>query len=182
MKKIIPLLLFLSSLLFADAKVYLGTGYAYNSETISYNNTTKTVDNNALRLKIGYGDIKAYAIELSFDYIDNNSAIFDNDDGKKYEFNVELLKAFDFGIYINPFFKAGFGSGYLETPADQYNGSLSYGSFNLGTGFFLPINKHVDFECTYEYKNLSYQSLDDTTNNKPTSNVNILYLGVNYRF
>jgi hypothetical protein len=26
----------ISSLLFADSKIYFGTGYAYNSETVSY--------------------------------------------------------------------------------------------------------------------------------------------------
>ena len=182
MKKLLPLLLFISSLLYAEAKIYLGTGYAYNSETVKYNGSEDTISNDALRLKIGYGDRKAYAIEFSFDYVDNKSSIFDSGDGKKYGFNIELLKAWDFDIYINPFVKAGFGAGYLETPADLNNGSLTYGSWNLGTGFFIPVNEHFDVEIAYEYKNVSYQKLDNSLSIKPTSQLNIGYIGVNFRY
>ena len=182
MKKLLPLLLLFSSLLFAEAKIYLGAGYAYNSETVKYNSSEDTISNNALRLKIGYGDRKAYAVELSLDYVDNKSSIFDSGDGKKYGFNVELLKAWDFDIYVNPFVKAGFGAGYLETPADLNNGSLTYGSWNLGTGIFIPINEHFDIELAYEYKYVSYQKLDNDLASNPTSSLNIGYIGVNFRF
>ena len=181
MKKI-ALLLLISSLLFAQSKIYLGTGYAYNKEDISYNGSSISVNNNAARLKIGYGDREAYAVEFSLDYVDNNKKIFDANDGKKYGFNVELLKAFDFGIYINPFFKAGFGAGYLDTPADVHNGSLTYGTFNLGTGMFIPINEHFDIEVAYEYKNVSYQKLDNNLTYSPSSSLHIGYVGVNFRF
>jgi len=182
LKKITLLLLLFSSLLFAEAKIYLGAGYAYNSETISYVTTEETISNNALRLKVGYGDREAYAIELSFDYVDNKSTIFDSGDGKKYGFNVELLKAWNFDIFINPFIKAGFGAGYLETPADLNNGSLTYGTWNLGTGCFIPINQHIDLEVAYEYKYVSYQKLDNDLTINPTSSLNIGYIGVNFRF
>jgi len=182
LKKITLLLLLLSSLLFAKSKIYLGTGYAYNSETVSYNGSNKTISNNAARIKIGYGDRKAYAVEFSLDYVDNNKKIFDSNDGKKYGFNVELLKAFDFGIYVNPFFKAGFGAGYLDTPADLNNGSLTYGTFNLGTGVFIPMGEHFDIELAYEYKNVSYQKLDSNSTTSPSSNLHIGYIGVNFRF
>jgi opacity protein-like surface antigen len=179
LKKITLLLLLISSLLFAESKIYLGIGYAYDYETISYQNNDKSINNNAARIKVGYGDRKAYAVEFSFDYVDNHSNIFDANDGKKYGFNVELLKAWDFGIYINPYLKAGFGAGYLETPADTYNGSLTYGSFNLGTGFFIPINEHFDIEIAYEYKDISYQKLNSI---KPTSTLHSGYIGVNFRY
>jgi opacity protein-like surface antigen len=184
LKKLTLLLLSLSSLLLADSSIYIGTGYAYDTEKLTYESNSKTINNNEARVKIGYGDRSAYAIELSLDYVDNHSNIFDANDGKKYAFNVELLKAWDFGIIINPYLKAGFGAGYLETDADLYNNSLTYGSFNLGSGFFLPINKHLDLEFAYEYKNLSYQPLnaDTTSSSKPTSNLHVIYLGVNFRF
>jgi len=182
LKKILLILLFISSLLYAQATVYFGTGYAYNSEKVSYNGSKKTIDNNAARLKIGYGDKKAYAVEFSLDYVDNKSSIFDSGDGKKYGFNIELLKAWDFNIFVNPFLKAGFGAGYLDTPADLNNGSLTYGSWNLGTGFFIPINEHFDIEIAYEYKYVSYQKLDNNLSIHPTSNLNIGYIGVNFRF
>ncbi|MBA1432730.1 MAG: outer membrane beta-barrel protein [Epsilonproteobacteria bacterium] len=181
MKKI-TLLLLISSLLLAQSKIYLGTGYGYNQEDISYNGSQLSVNNNAARVKIGYGDREAYAVELSFDYVDNNKEIFGPDDGQKYGFNVELLKAFDFGIYVNPFFKAGFGAGYLNTPEDVTNGSLTYGTFNLGTGLFIPINEHFDIEVAYEFKNVSYQKLGTNLTYSPSSTLHIGYVGVNFRF
>jgi len=181
LKKIILLLLALSSLLLAQTKIYLGLGYGYNSENISYASASKTINENAARIKIGYGDRKAYAVELSFDYIDNNSEIFAANDGKRYGFNVDLLKAFDFGIYVNPFIKAGIGAGYLETDADTTNQSLTYGSFNLGTGVFIPLGKSSDIEIAYEYKNLSYQKID-TNGERPTSTLHSAYIGFNIRY
>lgn len=181
MKKLLLISSFCSSVLLADAGIYIGTGYAYNSETLS--TTNKTISNNAARIKIGYGDIKAYAIELSFDYIDNNKFYFAQNDGEKYGFNIELLKAFDFGIFFNPFLKAGFGGGYMKTAADLHNQKLSYGSFNFGVGAFIPLSKHFDLEIAYEYKNLSYEKLDITSSlTNPKSDLNIAYCGFNYRF
>jgi len=182
LKKIALLLLFASSVLLAEAKIYVGTGYAYNAETLS--STNKTITNNAARIKIGYGDRKAYAFEFSVDYVDNNSKIIDQNqsDGKKYGFNVELLKAWDFGIYVNPFLKAGFGAGYLDTKADTLNKSLTYGTFNLGAGVFIPLSEHFDIELAYEHKNLSYQKTDNASNSNESSTLNIGYIGINARF
>ena len=182
MKKIALLILFISSLLYAEAGIYFGTGYAYNNESVSYKDDEATISNNAARLKVGYGDINAYAVELSFDYVDNKSSIFDSGDGKKYGFNVELLKAWNFDIFANPFLKAGFGAGYLETPADINNASLTYGTWNLGAGFFIPISEHLDLELAYEYKYVSYQKLDNNESTNPTSSLNIGYIGINFRF
>ena len=182
MKKLLLLLPLLSTLLLAKAQIYVGTGYSYNSETLSYAGDEKSFQNNGVRLKIGYGDIKAYAIELSLDYIDNQEAIFAANDAEKIGFNLELLKAFDLNTFANPFFKAGFGAGYLKTDADVVNQSLSYGTWNLGMGLFIPYNEHVDFEIAYEYKYLSYQKTDPVLDETPSSHLNIAYFGINYRF
>ncbi len=182
MKKILLLWLMISSLLVAQSKIYFGTGYTYNSENISYPGYDKSINNNGARVKVGYGDRAAYAVEFSLDYLDTKNTYFDSHDGKKYGFNVELLKAFDFGIYVNPFFKAGFGAGYLDTPADRYNGSLTYGTFNLGTGVFIPINEHFDIEVAYEYKGVSYQKVDSNLTYSPSSSLHTGYIGVNFRF
>lgn len=95
------------------------------------------------------------------------------------------MKAFDFGIYINPFVKIGFGTGMSNDLVIQDSNvtSLTYGSFDLATGFFFPINEYSDIEFAYEYKYLSYQkqdTLDSTISNN--SNVNTLYIGYNIRF
>ena len=182
LKKIILLGLLITALLHAESKIYLGTGYAYNNERITYGTQHTAVNNNAALLKIGYGDRKAYAVEFSLDYVDNNSRIFASNDGKKYGFNVELLKAWDFGIHVNPYLKAGFGAGYLETPADLHNGSLTYGTFNLGAGFFIPLGEYLDLELAYEYKNVSYQKLDLNATITPSSHLNTGYIGLNFRF
>ena len=182
LKKLLLLLPFLSSLLLAEAKIYFGTGYTYNSETLSYLGYEKSFSSNGVRLKIGYGDIRAYSIELSLDYVDNKNDVFAQNDAEKIGFNLELLKAFDWDIYVYPFFKAGFGAGYFKTDADIVNQSLTYGTWNLGTGIFIPYNEHIDFEVAYEYKSLSYQKTDPALNTSPSSDLNIAYIGVNFRF
>lgn len=182
LKKLLLLLPLLSSMLFAEAKVYFGTGYTYNSEAVSYLSKEKSFNSNGARLKVGYGDIKAYAIELSLDYIDNKKAVLSSDDAEKIGFNVELLKAFDWDISVYPFLKAGFGGGYFKTNADVVNKSLTYGTWNLGAGVFIPYSEHIDFEIAYEYKSLSYQKTDPALNTSPSSDLNIAYIGINFRF
>ena len=176
------LILFISSLLIAKSQIYFGTGYTYNSETLSYDNSDKSLNNNGARIKLGYGDKKAYAIEFSIDYLDITKQYLSDSDKYKLGFNVELLKAFDFGIYVNPFLKAGFGAGYMDTTADTYNNSLTYGSYNLGSGLFIPINEHFDIEVAYEYKNISYQKVDANLSYSPNGNLHTGYIGLNFRY
>ena len=182
LKKLLLLLPLLSSLLFAEAKIYFGTGYTYNYESLSYLGDEMSFSSNGVRLKVGYGDIKAYSIELSLDYVDNKKAVLSQNDAEKIGFNLELLKAFDWDIYVYPFLKAGFGAGYFKTDADIVNQSLTYGTWNLGAGVFIPYSEHIDFEVAYEYKSLSYQKTDPALNTSPSSDLNIAYIGVNFRF
>ena len=174
MKKIALFLLLLSSIASAESKVYLGTGYGFYNEETTLANETSNYALNSVKLKAGYGVREAYAIEFSLNYL--------NGDETKYDFNVDLIKAFDWGIYVNPYVKAGFGAGIVDN-RDNDNQSLTYGSFNLGTGFFIPIGEHFDIELGYEYKHLSYEKVNelDGSENR-TSNVNIGYVGVNARF
>jgi hypothetical protein len=135
-------------------------------------------DSTINKLKIGYGVREAYAVEFSAAYINNTLNVYSANDTQKYGFDIDLVKAFDFGIYINPFFKAGFGTGYLQT---QDKGKVTYGSFNLGLGIFIPINEHFDIEVGYDYKNLSYERISDKSQSLE-SHVNGAYAGVNFRF
>jgi hypothetical protein len=75
----------------------MGTGLSHGNSSIKETPTSqeKKISEDALRLKIGYGNREAYAVELSMDYTKS--------DPKRYSFDVSVLKAFDFGIYINPF-------------------------------------------------------------------------------
>jgi len=166
--------------LFGDAKIYMGLGYSLYNE--SYTHAAATIPDttdNALKLKIGYGIRESYAVEFSLDYIEHASFSETPAIGQaKYGFNIALIKAFDWGIYVNPYLKAGFGAGLLD--AQQ---ALSYGSFDLGAGFYIPINTTFDIEVAYDYQHLSYQKVDNQAlTEKNESNVNTSYIGVNVRF
>ena len=180
MKKIILFLLLLTSL-YSDAKIYMGVGGGVYSETLDDEYSTNITANMA-RVKIGYGIREAYAVEFSVDYVANSEELFAPDDGNRYGFNVELIKAFDFGIYINPFVKAGFGMGYMETTIKPDEDSLSYGTYNLGVGTFIPLGEHLDLELGYDYKYTSYQKVSNAEENIQKSMSHTAYLGVNVRF
>jgi len=163
----------------------MGVGVGYMNEAFSDNaSTTNTAE--MAKFKIGYGDREAYAVEFSFDYLKNDENVFSStgNDGDKFGMNVELVKAFDWDIMINPYFKTGFGAGYFDINRAEQS-SMNYGSFNLGLGFFLPINEHLDFELGYDYKYVSYEKLTDANDNiikDVDSHLNGVYVGVNVRF
>jgi len=90
------------------------------------------------------------------------------------------MKAFDFDTFAYPFFKAGFGAGYLDIN-DANNDSLNYSSYNLGLGCFIPINKRFDVEVGYKYKFTSYEKISESTKSA-SSHINIGYVGINMRF
>jgi len=177
MKKLLLPFLLLSSL-YANAKIYVGTSAAYINE--SFDNINQSNSYPSARVKIGYGNRDAYAIEFTLGYLDNESLIYDATkyDLEKYEFNVDLIKAFNFDIFVNPFIKAGFGMGILQT---QTYGSLSYGSWNLGSGFLIPINDTFDIEVGYEYKRNSYKRSQDKSISRK-SHTNAVYTGLNFRY
>ena len=185
MKKIILFLLLMSSL-YAEAKIYLGANYGIIEEDF-LDDIDASSSTGVFTIKAGYGVREAYAVELSLEYIDNKSKIFSSDsstdvDGAKYGMNVNLIKAFDLGIFSLPYIKAGFGAGFFDIERVLQN-RLFYSSFNLGTGIFIPIDDNLDFEIGYEYKYTSYEAVDtiaEQINYK--SNTNIAYFGFNVRF
>ena len=180
MKKIILFSLLITSL-YSDAKVYMGISGGYLNETFDDDAST-TASAEMAKFKIGYGIREAYAVEFSVDYLKNDSNIFSTtgQDGDKYGLNVELVKAFDWDIFINPYFKAGFGAGYFNIEHESEN-LLNYGSYNLGIGFFIPMNEHFDFELGYDYKYISYEKIE-STNSDINSNMHGAYAGFNVRF
>lgn len=176
MKKITLFLLLFTTFLLGESKLYIGTGVGYADVVTKTSSSAQEekFGEDTLRLKIGYGDIKAYAVEFSADYM--------NSDPKKYAFDISVLKAFDLDIYVNPFAKVGFGGGVLDN-RDNTDKSLTYGSFNLGGGIFIPISEYFDAELAYEYKNRSYQKIDENDGTESrTSHVNFVYLGLNFRY
>lgn len=176
LKKITLFLLFLTTLAFGEAQLYVGTGLGYANVKADLANSSleETFSEDLMRLKFGYGDRKAYGVEFTLDYV--------NSDPKKYAFDVSLIKAFDWDIYVNPFVKAGFGGGVLDN-RDNENKSLTYGNFHAGAGVYVPLVADFELELAYEYKHRSYQKKNelDITENR-TANINYGYIGVNYRF
>jgi opacity protein-like surface antigen len=185
--KTITLFLALTAILFADAKVYMGSNIGFQTETYTNNVTAKSLSPMGT-LKIGYGVREAYCVELALEYIDSkaDSSTQDIDiDGKKYGLNVSFVKALDLDIYILPYAKVGFGTGFLEkTDKTSQNNRLNYSSYNIGTGFYIPMNENFDFELGYDYRYNSHEATDkdkpNVTSNK--SHVNVLYFGFNVRF
>jgi len=174
------LFVLLSASLYAESKIYLGVNYGNLNE--NFNNSKAESSSDALKIEIGYGIREAYAIEFSAEAIENKANIFSNNDGKKYNFNIELVKSFDYDLYLLPYMKAGFGAGYLEIERELQT-KLNYGSFNLELGVLLPINEHYDFELGYSYKSISYESIDTiATQVTLESNLNTLYFGFNIRY
>jgi len=185
LKKITLLLIFITSL-FADPKVYVGSSVGIVDESFTNGVDAKTSSAIA-KIKVGYGVREAYAVEISFDYIKNDSKIFSSDantkyDGDKFGMNVDLIKAFDFNYKALPFIKAGFGSGYFDINRETQD-KLYYGSFNLSTGLFIPMSDSFDFEVGYEYKSISYEAIDTIAQQvRYYSNTNVAYFGFNVRY
>jgi len=166
-----------------DAKFYVGMGGGMQNESFSEDEFSDASNSPAFgSFKIGYGDIKAYAIEVVLNYIDNKSNIFSPNDSARYGLDVMLLKAFPVSKYAYPFIRAGFGAGEMKVER-KLDDKMAYSSFNVGTGVFIPLVKDFDMEVTYEYRFTSYESIDLIgTTLKPHSHINQLYVGVNYRF
>ena len=180
MKKILLFSLLITSL-YSDAKIYLGASVGGYLEQLDSNSKSATTE--MITLKAGYGDIKAYAVEFSLDYINNKTALFASGDGVKYGMNVSLLKSFDFDLFFIPFVRGGFGAGKMDSNAKANKNSLAYGSFNLGIGSFIPLSDSFDLEVGYDYRAVTYEKADaGNSTSISKSNVNQLYVGVNYRF
>jgi len=185
LKKIILFLLLVSSL-FGEAKVYLGSNYGSYEENFT-NEIDAQSSTQVIGIKAGYGVREAYAVEIDLEYIDTQSKIFSStpssvSDGKKYGMNINFLKAFDFGIYILPYLKVGVGAGTMNIERTLQN-RLYYGSYNVGSGIFIPLGDSYDLELGYNYKYTTYKSIETIAEKiMYESHVNIAYLGINVRF
>jgi len=183
LKKLLFILLYVSAL-YSQSYFYVGTSLGAYHESFE-NQDDVTLNTSIANVKVGYGKRKAYAIEFSFDYIPNKSKIFSSSgkyDGDRYGFNLALIKSFDYDIFVLPFIKAGFGSGYMHIQRSIQD-KLSYGSYNLSGGIFIPLDKSFDIELGYEYRYTSYQTINTIADRIDyKSHVNFIYTGINFRF
>jgi len=186
LKKIILSLLLFSSILFAEAKPYIGFSYGNIEENFTTTEETASTSSQFLNVKAGFGSREAYGVEIDLEYAQNKSKIFSSGtnefDGDKYSLNVALVKAFDFNIYLLPYIKAGFGAGFMNIDRTM-DTKLSFGSFNLGTGVLLPMGDNFDLEIGYKYRYVSYEGLNLITSKIiHKSHANAAFFGFNIRY
>ena len=184
MKKII-LFVMLAGSVFAyqyDAKFYMGVGGAYQDESFTTDlDSTQTQNNPTVGiLKFGYGDIKAYSIEILLNYVMIDQKVFSDDDNDKYGLDIAFVKAFNFSKYFYPYARAGFGGGEMKIKNAE-NNKLGFSSFNVGVGSYIPLFSHLELEVNYEYRFTSYE---EVVQSQPglQSHINQLYVGINTRF
>lgn len=185
MKAIIAWLM--STTIMHAADVYLGLGGTSATESFRVENpgvgarTSQTLFNGAF-VKVGYGDIDAFAVEARIGYGRYDQNVFSVEDSDFLSFDVTLLKAFDFDWGIYPYGKIGFGTGELEVRRTIHR-SRSSGSFFAGGGFFIPILDDFDAEFSMTYRSRNWQDIDMIgTQVKSNSHRIEPYLGINYRF
>ncbi len=181
MKQLVLLLIFITSL-YGEAKIYMGANAAYQYE-ILYTSKKKAFNNTQnYGIKLGYGDIKAYSVEFSIDYIPNKASFFSDNDSEKYNFNIELLKSFDLNMFFIPYAKVGFGTGSMSSER-ALQSDITYGSFNGGIGAFIPYSEYIDLEIGYLYKRISYEKFNLLSRYEtPTADQSNTYIGCNFRF
>ena len=193
MKKILFLLAvgFLSASAFQyNARLYVGAGGGSSNEKLTNLSPTpkqnaKTQTSSFASVKFGYGDIRAYAVEVVVNYADNKSDVFSADDKAQYGADIMFIKAFNFTDIFYPYLCVGIGAGEMKITKDSINNreKSAYSSTNYGAGIFVPVFGSFDLELRYLYKYTAYQSIKEGAKTyKPKSHKNQLYFGVNYRF
>jgi hypothetical protein len=186
-KRLLTLLLGVLTCVSAEPTVHIGLGTAGGSETFSVKNPGQDAQEEhaalqTVQLKAGYGDIRAYAVELDLGYGRYDKNIFSNKDTDYIYFDLSLIKAFDFDWGLYPFFKLGFGTGELEVRRTLTN-SVSSGSFFGGVGFYWPVAFGFDLELSAIYRDKSWEDLDMVgAQVESESGIVEPYLGINYRF
>ncbi|RLA70197.1 MAG: hypothetical protein DRG24_07260 [Epsilonproteobacteria bacterium] len=187
MKKLF-LTLFLSAVLWAEAGIYIGAGGTIFSENFTFNSSGFATNEmsstyTGAKFKIGYGDREAYMIEFGLSYGEYDKNIFSDDDGMQLFVDVDIIKAFDFGIGAYPFFKFGFGAGNLKI-ARTLNSSIASGSFHGGGGIYIPLFEtdfEVEVSAIYRWKHFEGINLVGEPADID-SNLIEPYIGLGYRF
>ncbi|WP_345972514.1 outer membrane beta-barrel protein [Sulfurimonas diazotrophicus] len=187
MKRFIVIMALCLGVLHAEATLHVGLGGIAGSENfrvknpgISDRKTSATLQ--GVQLKLGYGSIRSYAVELDLGYGRYDKNIFSERDSDYVYFDISLIKAFDLEWGFYPFFKLGFGTGELEVRRTVTK-SVSSGSFFAGLGGYLPLGAGFDLEASVIYRGKSWEDLDMISNQtETTSSIFEPYIGINFRF
>lgn len=171
----------------AESGGYFGVGVTGGSENYTVANPglakrEETAAFQAAVLKMGYGNIEAYAIEfdLGYGYYDRN--VFSGKDGEYFFFDLSLIKAFETPWDLYPFFKVGFGTGELAVERTTTS-SISSGSWFAGGGIYWPLGWGLDLETSLLYTYKRWQGLDMVGSEVTTySWLFEPYVGINWRF
>ena len=187
LRRILMLLLVTAGLANAAETVTLGIGAVGSNEYFTVSNPGIPARDekrmfNAVQIKVGYGDIKAYAVEMDIGYGRYDKNIFSAEDTDYIYADIALLKAFDFGFGAYPFLKAGFGTGELEIRRSLVH-SISAGDFFAGGGVYVPLAWGLDVEASVVYRDKSWEDIDMIGAQTETASYIVEpYIGLNYRF
>ncbi len=187
LRRILMLLVVTAGLSQAAETVTLGIGAVGSNEIFTVTNPGMSAREekaafSAVQFKFGYGDIKAYAVEMDIGYGRYDKNIFSAEDTDYIYADIALLKAFDFGFGAYPFLKAGFGTGELEIRRSLVH-SISAGDFFAGGGLYVPLGRGFDVEASVVYRAKSWEDIDMIgAQTETTSYIVEPYIGLNYRF
>lgn len=185
--KLLWMILLLPVILLAEAQPYLGVGGSSTAEMFTVENPgTDGRDESALfqaaQIKIGYGDPRAYAIEVALGYGRYDKNVFSEADTDYYYFDIALVKAFDIGWGFYPFLKIGMGTGELEVTRSTQS-SLSSGSFFGGGGVYVPLGLGIELEASALYRGKHWEDADMIDAQTQSSSIAVEpYIGFNFRF
>jgi len=182
MRKIIFFLVTMTTLVWAEPQVFLGFGGGSTAEKFSSESINKTVTGYHGKVTAGYGDRKAYLVQIGLSYIQYDQNIFSSNDGYNLYLDIDLIKAFDFGIGFYPFVKAGFGAGKMKVDRSVQS-ELGNGDFHLGGGVYVPLGKYVDLEISFVSKGKNWERVNLLATDEEVKSAAIEpYFGINFRY
>lgn len=167
---------------FAEPQVFLGFGGGSVTEQFSSESLNKIVNGVHGKVIAGYGDRTAYLVQIGLSYIQYDANIFSQNDGYNLYLDVDLIKAFDFGIGVYPFAKAGFGAGKMKVDR-TIQSELGNGDFHLGGGVYIALGKHADLEFSFVSRGKNWERVNLIANEEEAKSASIEpYFGINFRY
>jgi len=180
--RILFVLLSLYISLLAEHKAYVGFSIEDSSEYFAIGDRDLFASAPQFKLKAGYGDIGGYTVEASFSYMDYETNVFSENDGRALMLDITVYKGWDVGYNLYPYLGLGIGMGDMDVER-QLESSLSFSSFNFGGGLRYVISNTYDFDLGINYKLRTWQTISLVSDKiNVTSHLINPYIGINYHF